>query len=215
VVLAVPMQAIADVAAVACREAATDAVIIHCCGVQSRGSLGLDEAAFARMFGAHPLAGSHKSGFDAARPELFADCTVSIESRAPEMVRSRMSWLWPLVGATHLEYRPAAEHDALMAWISHLPQLAATALAATLASGEIDPLVVGPGARDSTRLAASDFEQWSSLLGAQPTELDAALERLEGTIANIRTALRTGDQNALRPIWNMARAWRRGVEQQT
>lgn len=212
VIIAVPVQAIAEVASVAVRAAPPEATIVHCGGVQSRETLALDDATHARVVGAHPLAGSHESGFGAARAELFHGCMVSIESRAPDSVRSRMAWLWAHVGASRVEYRPAEEHDAMMVWVSHLPQLASTALAATFASESIDPDSVGPGARDTTRLAASAFEQWSSLVHAQPAVLDAALAKLEHNVARIREALTHGDQRALREIWESAREWRRAAE---
>ena len=63
----------------------------------------------------------------------------------------------------------------MMAWVSHLPQLASTALAATFAAEHIDPESVGPGARDTTRLAASTFDQWSALVRAQPKVLDCGI----------------------------------------
>lgn len=212
IIVAVPVQAIAEVAAVALRAAPAEAVIVHCGGVQSREALQLDEATHARVIGAHPLAGSHDSGFGAARADLFRGCTVSIESRAPEQVRERMEWLWNLVGADRIEYRSAEEHDAMMVWVSHLPQFASTALAATFAAEHIDPESVGPGARDATRLAASAFEQWSSLVHAQPALLDAALAQLQANVGSIRDALTGGDARALRKIWDSAREWRRSAE---
>jgi prephenate dehydrogenase len=212
VIIAVPVQAIAEVAAAAIRSAPAEAAIIHCGGVQSRVSLHLDEPSYARAIGAHPLAGSHDSGFGAARADLFAGCTVSIETRASDDVREWMTWLWRAVGAVRLDYRAAEEHDTMMAWISHLPQLASTALASTFAEAHIDPATVGPGARDTTRLAASTFDQWSELVQAQPAVLDSALEKLERNVASIRAALAKGDQRALRKLWDSARDWRRAAE---
>ena len=87
VVIAVPAQAIADVARTVVERAPRDAAIVHCAGVQSQGALHLDAATTARVIGAHPLAGSHESGFGASRANLFAGCTVSVESRASEDVR--------------------------------------------------------------------------------------------------------------------------------
>jgi len=99
-----------------------------------------------------------------------------------------------------------------MVWVSHLPQLASTALAAAFAAARIDPTVVGPGARDTTRLAASAFEQWVSLLQAQPRVLDEALAALQASIGAIRDALATGDQRMLQRMWDAARDWRRSAE---
>ncbi|MEO7039496.1 MAG: prephenate dehydrogenase [Gemmatimonadaceae bacterium] len=209
VVIAVPVQAIADVASAVLRGAPSDATVMHCGGVQSRASLHLEEDTYARIIGAHPLAGSHDSGFVAARADLFAGCTVSIESRRTDEQQRWLSWLWEHVRAARLDYRSAEEHDAMMAWISHLPQLASTALAATFAAEHIEPESVGPGARDITRLAASAFEQWSALVQAQPAVLDAALAKLESSVGALREALTHGDQRALRKIWDAARDWRR------
>jgi prephenate dehydrogenase len=212
IVIAVPVQAIAEVAAGAIRVAPATATILHCGGVQSRGSLHLDDSTHARVIGAHPLAGSHESGFGAARADLFEGCTVSIESRQSAEQERWAKWLWSGVGAERIDSRSAEEHDVLMAWISHLPQLASTALAATFAAEHIDPKSVGPGARDTTRLAASEFEQWVALLQAQPVVLDSALARLATTIANIRHSLTQRDEHALRQLWDTAREWRRAAE---
>ena len=212
VVIAVPVQAIAEVAAMAIPFCAAGATIVHCGGVQSRDALHLDARLFARVIGAHPLAGSHESGFAAARADLFDGCTVSIESRRTDGQRECLEWLWRRVGAAQLDYRSAAEHDAMMVWISHLPQLAATALAATFAAEHIDPASVGPGARDTTRLAASAFEQWSALVRSQPVLLDTALAGLQRTLGELRAALTSEEQSALRQIWSAARDWRRDAD---
>jgi prephenate dehydrogenase len=200
VVIAVPVQAIAGVATATLGAAPATAAIVHCGGVQSRDSLHLDDATWSRVIGAHPLAGSHESGFAAARADLFAGRTVSIESRRTDAQLEWLKWIWARVGAGRLDYRTAEEHDALMTWVSHLPQLASTALAATFAAEHIDPACVGPGARDATRLAASAFEQWSALVQAQPPVLDAALARLQSSVAGLREALSRGDQRALQEI---------------
>jgi len=137
---------------------------------------------------------------------------VSIESRQSAEQARWTKWLWTNLGAARVDYRTAEEHDVLMAWISHLPQLAATAIAATFSAEHIDPASVGPGARDTTRLAASAFEQWSSLVQAQHAVLDSALAHLQGSISCVRDALAHGDQRALRKIWDSAREWRRAAE---
>jgi prephenate dehydrogenase len=212
IVIAVPVQAIAEIAASAIRSAPNDAMIFHCGGVQSKGALALDESTYGRLVGTHPLAGSQDSGFSASRADLFENCVVSVERRATPIQEERARWLWGQLGAARLDYRAAEEHDALMAWISQLPQLASTALAATFAAGHIDPQSVGPGARDTTRLAGSAFEQWASLLKAQPVVLDEALVQLETSISSIRDALRRGDEGSLRELWSSAREWRRAAE---
>ncbi len=208
VVIAVPVQAIAEVAARVMHAAPASATILHCGGLQSRRAIRVTNATHARLLGTHPLAGSHDSGFAAARTDLFRGRVVSVEARRTAAQDDVIRWLWESVGIARADYRSAEEHDALMAWISHLPQLASTALAATLAGEKIAPDLAGPGARDTTRLAASAFDQWSGIMQAHPVVLDDALARLESTIAQLRASLATGDQRALREIWEAARTWR-------
>jgi prephenate dehydrogenase len=209
VVLAVPIHTVAEVAASVRGSLARNAQLLHVCGLQSRESLGADEASYDRMLGTHPLAGSHDSGFGASRPELFVDAVVSAETRASARARECIEWLWHTVGARRIDYRTAESHDRLMAWVSQLPQLAATALAATLATGGVDARTVGTGARDTTRLAASDLGSWPTLFQGAPGELEQALGLLGETLDQLRGALRDGDSTKLTAIWNSARAWRR------
>lgn len=211
VVLAVPLDAMAEVARMADAAAGRDAILVHVGGLQRPEALGLDDALHGRVLGTHPLAGSHESGFAASRADLFIGCTVSIEARAGARERQQAEWLWRASGAHRIDYRTAEAHDRLMTWVSHLPQLTATALAATLAAGGIDPDDTGPGARDTTRLAASALGSWPTILRGAPPELDEALAQLEHHVAELRRALAAGDVERLRAIWEAGRAWRRQV----
>ena len=111
-----------------------------------------------------------------------------------------------------IDSRAPDEHDRLMSWVSHLPQLAATALACTLADASVAPGAAGPGARDTTRLAESPFAAWRGLLGAAPEDSVAALVRLEDRIRDIREALQAGTPDALSDSWQRAATWRRAAE---
>jgi prephenate dehydrogenase len=212
VVFAVPIDRLGDAARSVFGASDIDVAALHAGGLQRQSAVALDDRLSAAIVGTHPLAGSHDSGFAAARDDLFSGATVSVESRADESVRSRAEWVWRTAGAARLVYRSAEEHDRLMAWVSHLPQLASTALAATLAGCGIDPHQVGPGARDATRLAASPFEQWQPLLAAAPADLTVALRMLEERLARLRGVLESGDTAELATAWTPARAWRRDAE---
>jgi len=207
IVIAVPLPAINTVAARA-REAAPGAVILHTGGLQGAGVLGIPAALHAHVIGTHPLAGSHSSGFGASRADLFSGCTVSIEARADARVRAAAEALWRLAGAARFDYREAGEHDLLMAWVSHLPQLAATALAGALAATGIAARDGGPGLHDTTRLAMSSLELWQPLLAPARRELDVALAALETRLGELRRAIASRDAEQLALLWESARAWR-------
>lgn len=214
-VIAVPVEWTADVARRALPCLPERALLLHAASLQRRDALGLeDDRVWQRLLGAHPLAGSERSGFDAARRDLFAGSTVSVEARATPEQRATVERLWQGAGAGRVEYRTAEEHDRRMAWISHLPQLAATALAAALAGEGIAPPDAGPGARDTTRLAGSSLAMWRGILGAAPRDTTRALAALERELARLRGALERGDHDALARVWEAGRAWRRAVSQQ-
>jgi prephenate dehydrogenase len=203
VVIAVPLAAHAAVADAAIAAATDDAVLLHAASLQSANAVGPAR----RVIGTHPLAGTHRAGFAAADADLFGGCVVSIEARAADDARTTAERLWRLVGARGFEYRTAEEHDRLMAWVSHLPQLAATALADAIAAAGVGSSALGPGGRDATRLAASPFEMWGGILAATRPDAARAAAALERSVSAIRSALESGDMQAVERIWASARAW--------
>lgn len=203
VLIAVPLSAHAAVADAVAAAAPDDAVLLHAASLQSATAVGTAR----RVIGTHPLAGTHRAGFAAADADLFAECVVSIEARAPEGVRSIAERLWRAAGARRFVYRTAAEHDRLMTWISHLPQLASTALAQAIATAGVGSDALGPGGRDATRLAASPFEMWSGILAAARPDVARAAAALERSVSALRSALESDDMEAVERIWAAARAW--------
>ena len=215
VLIAVPLDRISSVASEVIGAAPATATILHAGSLQRRDALDVSPDVAARITGTHPIAGSHHSGFAAARADLFRDATVYVERRAGARQREDAELFWSLAGARRIAYADASEHDASMAWISHLPQLAAKALADTLATAaprdmEIAP---GPGARDTTRLAMSPFEMWHPILEHAPGETVAALRAFERTVERLRIALEARDWETMRMIWEGASTWRVGIEQ--
>ena len=129
---------------------------------------GLKRCAFV---GGHPMAGKELRGAAAADADLF-DGRPWILTEDHAMLRD---WI------TRFGARPiildAATHDRLVAWSSHLPQLASTALASVLDDRARDAATVaGPGLLDMTRLAMSSFDLWSDILETNEAAIDRALD---------------------------------------
>ncbi len=153
---------------------------------------GLLAAAHAvRYVGTHPMAGRERSGPVAARGTLFtaAPWVVCAEpDTAPEAVAAAEA-LAAATGAT-VHTMDAGEHDASVALISHLPQVAASLVASRLQDTPAASLALaGNGLRDTTRIAASDPQLWVQILaGNAPRLVDilhgvrADLDRLIGTL---------------------------------
>ena len=216
VLIAVPLDRICAVAEAVMGAAPSSTTILHAGSLQRSEALHELPEVVSRVIGTHPIAGSHRQGFAAARVDLFRNATVIVERRANARQREDAELFWSLAGAKRIEYANANEHDRAMAWLSHLPQLASTALACALANeraGTRAPFAPGPGARDATRLAMSALEIWQPILDRAPAETTAALHALEDSVQRLRMALEASDWNAVREMWDRARAWRADAEQ--
>jgi prephenate dehydrogenase len=101
----------------------------------------------------------------------------------------------------------AGEHDRTLAWTSHLPHVASTAVALALARFGFSRHDLGPGGRDITRLAGSSPAMLTAISREYANEIDAALAAAEDEIAGFRRALATSDGDALRERFVAARDW--------
>lgn len=169
-----------------------------------------------RFVGGHPIAGNEKSGPEAADAGLFKGrrClitpTASTRSDAVGEVRA----IWEAVGAS-VEEMDAQLHDRALAYVSHLPHVAAFALAA--AAGEVaagDNALLGlsgGGFADTTRIAASDPVMWRDVLLDNAGPVLEAIERLDRTLGRLRRAIAAGDGEALVRLIEEARSGRAAV----
>ncbi|HYO79819.1 MAG TPA: prephenate dehydrogenase/arogenate dehydrogenase family protein [Bryobacteraceae bacterium] len=133
------------------------------------------------FLGGHPMAGKETSGVSSAAADLFEGrpwviCSRSESDRSHPRAAEYLSWI-SRCGATliHLE---ADEHDRTVAFTSHLPQLASTALGAALAAQVADAeklFISGSGVRDMTRLAMSSWEVWRDILATNSSHIQHAL----------------------------------------
>jgi prephenate dehydrogenase len=164
----------------------------------------------ARFVGSHPLAGDHRSGWDASREGLFADARVfltpapSTGDRAMRLAHE----LWTTVGARP-EVMDADLHDVRLAWTSHLPQAVSTALALTIHQTGTPRADLGPGGRDMTRLAGSDPDVWIDILIDNSDALASALAMMAARLAGVQRAVISGDRKELRRLLTQAREWSR------
>lgn len=162
-----------------------------------------------RFVGAHPLAGDTGSGPAAARPGLFRGRPVFLcpTTHCSPAVVQRAVALWRSVGALP-QTETAEDHDLRMAWCSHLPQAAASALADTLARRGFPVSALGPGGLGATRLAASSPDVWVDILLDNASEVQAALAALVKSLDEVRAAIQAGDRSALHRLLAAAGHWR-------
>ncbi len=153
-----------------------------------------------RFVGAHPIAGSDRTGIDSAQPDLYegATCVLTPTPRTHAHARAAARSLWEIVGCRVVEMS-AAGHDAALARTSHLPHTVASALAVAIArtTPAWDKLV-GGGYRDSTRIALGNPDLWTGILLANRAEISTSIAELEEILQHFRSALEAGDEEAIR-----------------
>jgi prephenate dehydrogenase len=138
------------------------------------------------FLGGHPMAGKERRGAGAADADLFRGRPWILTGEPDHPVaRQFRDWIGR-IGAREV-LLDAAEHDRLVAWSSHLPQLVSTALASVLHDEAPDAsLVAGPGLLDATRLGMSSFELWNDILATNQDEIGLTLDALIGKLQSMR-----------------------------
>ena len=166
-----------------------------------------------RFAGGHPLAGTHARGFGAARLGLFKGAVVYVTpTRDGDGAAREVAHFWESVLEAHPVMIDAARHDCQLALTSHLPQAVASLLAHYLADASPAGASFGPGARDATRLAASDPALWTEIFLMNRDQLLPALRALEEPLGQLERALEAGDAAALRSWLTRAADWRRRLD---
>jgi len=173
----------------------------------------------ALWIGSHPMAGSEKSGFSAARNDLFVGAAIVITPNynTPVAIIERTSQFWISVGGRVSEFEPLY-HDLVVAEISHLPHLVAAILAykttdeaRKLAGIELNYTpdqalkIAGGGFRDTTRIASGSPELWTEILMANRTAIARHLRALAIVFTNVSGCLDTNDATGLHEILKAAR----------
>lgn len=165
--------------------------------------------------GAHPMAGSEKNGPGAARADLFEGraCFITpLSGRTGRDAVDRVSGFWKSLGTNPVETGPD-DHDEIVAHISHLPHLAAVALASTLADKpDFWRDSSGGGLRDTTRIAGGDPEIWRAILMENRHEVARAVGAFEAELRALRESLESNDARVLTRTLDRAREWRAGLK---
>ena len=201
VVLCTPVGTMEDLASAFAPALPADAVVTDAGSVKLPVVDRLTPILGPRFVGAHPMAGSERSGISAARASLFdsAPCIVTPGGDTPGDsacgALARVEDFWTSLGCRITRMTPW-EHDRLVARISHLPH----ALAFALVNLVLDTLppgaqnLAGGSFRDATRVAMSDPSLWTGILTENRTEVAAALRDMAKLLTSMASAL--GEEKA-------------------
>jgi prephenate dehydrogenase len=184
--------------------------------VTDTGSTKRDIVAAARSLpprltfvGGHPLGGAARGGIEHARPDLFAGrpwlFTPGTDGGAAAV--DKLSEFATALGAKP-RLLTATEHDHLLAYISHLPQLVSSALMHLVgdAVGPDGLALTGRGLQDVTRLASSPAGIWKDVCASNADELGPALDALVKVLTDLRADL--SGSETIEEIFESANRWR-------
>jgi prephenate dehydrogenase len=203
---AAPVAALAALAGEALAASGPDTVVTDVGSTKREliGALGADQ----RFIGGHPLAGAETAGVGNARADLFegARWYLTPAERSSGLLYDRLQRTVAGLGA-----RPqaidAAEHDRLMATVSHLPHVVANALvgeaAAALTAGTERIPEVGPSFRDTTRVAGANPAIWADIFASNADAVADSVESVARRLERAAALIRAGDREAV-AAWHAA-----------
>ena len=202
VVLATPVLAIVDLIervgpVLPAKALLTDVGSTKSAVVEQAGKI-FGKSAGKRFLAGHPMAGKELSGVDYADADLFQNAAWFLTPMPGQNLNEGLfaeftGWI-DAIGA-RIAMLPAEEHDRLCAWISHVPQMISTALAAALVEefGAEAPLLPAGGRalQEMTRISASPYSMWRDVAISNKKNLEDALWKVEQRLAHIRENLAT------------------------
>ncbi len=162
------------------------------------------------FIGSHPIAGSEQRGVEFSRADLFdfANCIITPTRSAKAKDVTLLTTFWEKLGMQVSRMSPA-EHDKLLARISHLPHVLATALV-----NSVDPketLFCGRGFLDTTRIASGPSDVWRDILMTNADPVDRSISRLIKELTRMQTALREGKDERIQKLLGQARERRNAL----
>lgn len=145
--------------------------------------------------GSHPIAGSEKQGLQAASADLYAGALTVVTSHldVPEEAARRVADLWESAGGRTLRMDPD-DHDRLLARTSHLPHVAAAALAKAIGRNCADQVgaFCGTGFYDSTRVASGSIAMWNDILQTNAAAVAEELRAFKLEVERVYDDLQAG-----------------------
>jgi len=163
----------------------------------------------AHFVGSHPMAGGEKMGVLAAKADLYANavCVVTPTKKSNAGAVRKVEQFWKSLGARTLRL-DAAKHDLLVSRTSHLPHVAAAALASLI----LDPKhpksqtsLCATGFRDTTRIASGSPEMWRDIALANRKNVSRSVDAFVAELKRFQTALKKGDVKTVEKFFATAK----------
>lgn len=167
------------------------------------------------FIGGHPMAGSHESGIQAGRVDLFKDAYYFL---IPTSGSNGVSELKDLLNGLNVNWYliHARQHDKIVAQLSHVPHVIATALMTQSAATFKDHLellkLAAGGFKSTTRIAKSDPTMWSAIMHNNRELIVQQLDEYLNELQSLRQAITADDQEKLFAVFSKAKADREKLD---
>ena len=198
-----------------------EGVIISDAGSTKSAIVATAEKCFAdksvRFVGAHPMAGSHKTGAASADVNLFENAYY-IFTPSSLTTPDTLEEMKDLLSGLHARFIEidAEEHDRVTSQISHFPHILASGLMEQTASyaeeHEMARRFAAGGFRDMTRIAESEPGMWTSILLSNRETIIERIEDFKRRLDEVGQAISEGDENQIWNFFNQAREQRQAME---
>ena len=164
-----------------------------------------------RYVGSHPIAGSEKSGPANANADLFAGHLTILTPTSEETVAETafLEHFWNLLGSTVIQI-PPKQHDSILARTSHFPHLISSLLVQMLKTG--DPIMVGPGFRSATRLAAGDPQLWTDIFFSNKDAVADTIGAMQKQLESVRRMLDDNNRSGILKLLTQSKKQRDTLE---
>jgi prephenate dehydrogenase len=154
--------------------------------------------------GSHPIAGSEQRGIEFARDDLFerAICILTTTKETNRQAVQTLKRFWSRLGCSVKLMRPA-EHDRILANVSHLPHIAAAAL--INASSVKELIFAGKGFIDTSRVASGPANIWADVLATNTNNVTRSIDKITAELGKLKKAIKSGDKKQIEKLLKTAR----------
>jgi len=217
VIYCTPVNVVPKLAAAGIGGFSSGAVVTDVCSTKEwlvRELAALFNESDAVYLGSHPVTGSEMHGLEAARDDLYAGAVSVLTplEDTPQIAKDSVHSLWRAIGMRTVEMSPG-EHDRLLARSSHLPHMAAAALAAAVGRDDQSRVaeVIGSGFVDTTRIADGLPAMWREIVETNAENILRELKVFEAELRELSAAIERKDFSGVETFLETARRSRRAL----
>jgi prephenate dehydrogenase len=153
-----------------------------------------------KFVGAHPIAGTEKSGIESSKPQLFENKVCIISGWSDEQSKKIVSEIWKKIGSKII-FMPPDEHDKLLAFISHLPHVIAFSAVKSVGKVRRDKQkrnIVGGSLKDITRVAQSPPDMWADIFVQNSENICRATKIFQEEISKLIKFIKSKNRNKIK-----------------